>query len=59
MGEYLKAKLKKNGGRWVSATSQLKLLSPDGKRYKTDVVDADGVKELAKIFPNKQGRVFS
>ena len=42
----------------VSATNQLKLLSQDGKRYKTDVVDADGVKELAKNFPNNKAAEF-
>ncbi len=37
--EYLKAKLKKQNNQLVSATTQLKLLAADGKKYKTDVVD--------------------
>lgn len=56
--KYLKAKLKRNNSQLVSATNQLKLLSQDDKRYKTDVVDADGVKELAKNFPNNKAAEF-
>ncbi len=56
--KYLKVKLKRNNSQLVSATNQLKLLSQDSKRYKTDVVDADGVKELAKNFPNNKAAEF-
>ena len=56
--KYLKAKLKRNGSQLVSNTNQLKLLSQDGKKYKTDVVDAEGVKELAKNFPNNKAAEF-
>lgn len=56
--KYLKAKLKRNGSQLVSDTNQLKLLSQDGKKYKTDVVDAEGVKELAKNFPNNKAAAF-
>lgn len=56
--KYLKAKLKRNGSQLVSDTNQLKLLSQDGKKYKTDVVDAEGVKELAKNFPNNKAAEF-
>ena len=41
--KYLKTKLKKEGNELVSATNQLKLLAQDGKRYKTDVLDTDGI----------------
>lgn len=34
--KYLKAKLKKEGGQLVSATTQLKLRAPDGKLRLTD-----------------------
>ena len=34
--KYLKAKLKKDGGQLVSATTQLKLRAPDGKLRMTD-----------------------
>lgn len=56
--KYLKVKLKKSNSQLVSATNQLKLLSQDGKRYRTDVVDANGVKELAKNFPNNKAAEF-
>ena len=56
--KYLKVKLKRNNSQLVSATNQLKLLSQDGKRYKTDVMDADGVKELARNFPNNKAAEF-
>lgn len=56
--KYLKAKLKRNGSQLVSDTNQLKLLSQDGKKYKTDVVNAEGVKELAKNFPNNKAAAF-
>lgn len=56
--KYLKVKLKRNNSQLVSATNQLKLLSQDGKRYKTDVVDADGLIELAKNFPNNKAAEF-
>ena len=41
--KYLKIKLKKEGNELVSATNQLKLLAPDGKRRLTDVLDTDGI----------------
>ena len=41
--KYLKSKLKKENNQLVSATNQLKLKAADGKHYKTDVVDYDGV----------------
>ena len=37
--KYLKAKLKKEKNELVSATTQLKLLASDGKRYLTDMLD--------------------
>ena len=41
--KYQKTKLKKEGNELVSATNQLKPLAQDGKRYKTDVLDTDGI----------------
>ena len=41
--KYLKTKLKKEENELVSATNQLKLLAQDGKRYKTDVLDTEGI----------------
>lgn len=56
--KYLKSKLKKNGNQLVSSTNQLKISAPDGKKYKTDVMDLDGVMELAKNFPNNKAADF-
>ena len=40
--KYLKTKLRKEENELVSATNQLKLRAADGKRYDTDVLDAEG-----------------
>lgn len=56
--KYLKNKLKKENSELVSATNQLKLLAPDGKRRNTDVIDAAGVMLLAKHFPNNKAVEF-
>jgi cell filamentation protein len=42
--KYLKAKLKKEQNELVSATTQLKILAADGKRYKTDMLDSEGLR---------------
>ena len=47
--KYLKAKLKKENSEVVSATTQLKLLASDGKRYLSDVLDY-------MILPDKSDR---
>ena len=54
----MKAKLKHDDGQLVSATTQLKLNAPDGKRRMSDVLDADGVIALAKKIPNERATVF-
>jgi len=56
--KYLKGKLKKENPQLVSATTQLKLMAADGKRYLTDTFDYDGIIELAKNFPSKQANRF-
>lgn len=56
--KYLKAKLKKENHQLVSATTQLKLLATDGKKYKTDMLDSEGIIELSKSFPNKRATRF-
>lgn len=56
--KYLKAKLKKENNELVSATNQLKLTAADGKKYRTDTFDYDGIIELAKNFPSKQANRF-
>ena len=52
--KYLKTKLKKENNELVSVTNQLKLSAPDGKRRLTDVLDNDGVIQLAKNFSNEE-----
>ena len=56
--KYLKTKLKKEEPQLVSATNQLKLTAADGKKYKTDVLDNDGIIALAKAFPNNKSVPF-
>jgi len=56
--KYLKAKLKKENSELVSATTQLKLLANDGKRYLTDMLDYTGIIALGKEFPGKKANRF-
>ncbi len=56
--KYLKAKLKKENSELVSATTQLKLLASDGKRYLTDMLDYKGIITLGKEFPGKKANRF-
>lgn len=52
--KYLKAKLKKENSELVSATTQLKLLANDGKKYLTDMLDYDGILRWVKNSPEKK-----
>lgn len=56
--KYLKGKLKKEKPELVSATTQLKLLAPDGKRRMADVIDQAGLAWLAASFPNNKATEF-
>lgn len=56
--KYLKAKLKKENHQLVSATTQLKLMAADGKQYKTDVLDYEGIIALGKTFPSTKANRF-
>lgn len=56
--KYLKAKLKKEGSEVVSATTQLKILAPDGKRRLSDMLDYDGIIALGKTFPGTKANRF-
>lgn len=51
--KYLKAKLKKENSQLVSATTQLKITANDGKKYKSDAIDSNGVMTLLAEFPSK------
>lgn len=56
--KYLKARLKKENSELVSATTQLKLLANDDKRYLTDMLDYAGIIALGKEFPGKKANRF-
>jgi len=56
--KYLKNKLKTENKEVVSATNQLKLLAPDGKKRLTDTLDSNGIVALAKHFPNNKAMKF-
>ena len=56
--KYLKTKLRKENSQLVSATNQLKLKAFDGKSYKTDTFDAEGVTLLAKHITIPRLRTF-
>jgi len=56
--KYLKAKLKKENSQLVSTTTQLKLTAADGKQYKSDVLDYNGIIDLGKTFPGTKANRF-
>jgi len=56
--KYLKAKLKRENSQVVSATTQLKLLAPDGKLRLADMLDYSGIIDLGKEFPGKKANRF-
>lgn len=56
--KYLKAKLKKEKSQLVSATTQLKIIAPDGKRRLSDMLDHDGIIALGKSFPATSANRF-
>lgn len=56
--KYLKAKLKNEKSEVVSATTQLKILAPDGKKRMADVLDYKGIIDLGKQFPSKKANRF-
>lgn len=56
--KYLKDKLKKENSQVVSATTQLKLLAPDGKKRLTDMLNYNGIIALGKEFPSKKANRF-
>lgn len=56
--KYLKAKLKRENSEVVSATTQLKILTPDGKKRLTDMLGYDGIIALGKTFPATKANRF-
>lgn len=55
---WLKRKLIKEQNQLVSATHGFKFLAADGKMRLSDTLDADGIIELAKNFPNNKAMKF-
>ena len=49
----LKSRLKHEGNQSVTICDQLKLKSSDGKYYKTDVVDIEGIFRIIESIPSK------
>lgn len=56
--KYLKAKLKKENSKVVSATTQFKFLAPDGKKRLADMLDYNGIVALGKTFPGTKANRF-
>lgn len=56
--KYLRAKFKKQGNDLANSTVKKRLQAPDGKRYLSNVMNYEQVKELAKAFPSKQANRF-
>jgi len=56
--KWLKGKLKDEGSEVVSLTNQLKLITPDGKRRLTDVVDTEQIFRIIQSIPSKKAEPF-
>ena len=52
--KVLKGRLKKEGNESVTNCYQLKLPSSDGKKYKTDMADLQGIFRLIQSVPSKK-----
>ncbi len=57
--KWLKNKLKNEGSQLVSNTNQLKMKSSkDGKNYKTDTLDTEGIFRLIESIPSSKAEPF-
>lgn len=54
----LKTRLKKEGSELTTKCSQLKMLSTDGKRYKTDVATTEQLLRIIQSIPSKKAEPF-
>jgi hypothetical protein len=54
----LKTRLKKEGSQMATNCSQLKMLSSDGKYYKTDVADTEHLFRLIQSIPSPKAEPF-
>ena len=55
---WLKKKLTTDGIQHVSVTHEFKFMAPDGKQRFADALDDEGVKTLAKNYPNNRASAF-
>ena len=56
--KYLRGEFKKKGNDLANSIVKKRLQAPDGKRYLSNVMNYEQVKELAKAFPSKQANRF-
>jgi hypothetical protein len=56
--KVLKNRLNKEGSQLVTNCNQLKMLSKDGKYYKTDVADTEQLFRLIQSIPSKKAEPF-
>ena len=56
--KVLKNRLRKEGSQLVTICNQLKMQSSDGKYYKTDVLDTEGVLRLVQSIPSPKAEPF-
>ena len=54
----LKTRLKKEGSELATKCSKLKMQSSDGKYYKTDVLDTEGILRLIESVPSPKAEPF-
>lgn len=54
----MKTRLKKEGSELPTNCSQLKMLSADGKRYKTDVADTEQLLRIVQAIPSPKAEPF-
>ena len=56
--KVLKHRLSKEGSELVTNCNQLKMLSSDGKKYKTDVADTEQLFRLIQSIPSPKAEPF-
>lgn len=56
--KVLKSRLRKEGSQLVTDCNQLKMQSSDGKFYKTDVLNTEGVLRLIQSIPSPKAEPF-
>ena len=54
----LKTRMKKDGSQLPTYCRQLRMLSADGKRYKTDVADTAGILRIIQSIPSPKAEPF-